>query len=533
MIRLSNILTEADDKNFTNPALNKKIKYTDNDGKQKENSVGNLLRLAKDNPGRVAAEKTLPAPGTPERKAVNQSLGKEKDGKTVATAQNTKKGGDAAKGGPGSGRRPAAEPEKPKPAAMYTADPAMAARMDTEKETQADLARDAAAEKDAQSSKKPDMIIPGKIPGTVIRKSDGKPDLVLPAPKSKSNEKPKASTPPEEKPKLNLPPPAKPKAKVPPPPPALPKPKVPTPPPALPKAKVPPPPPALPKSKSDDAPADSTKPWQNKDSKPKVPAPPPALPKPKVPAPPPALPKPKNANPSSDSDDDASLGKNIKTAVTKPEVYVRAIKDGIKDWAEEEKAFFKEKVHKGDSPERRSWGQALKDKAVGAYHALKKGFKHEVHTFKEAATGIAMWKDGIDMTEPQKKAVKSVAKKFAFGVVLGLVTGGLGAGAGAFAGKCLSGFIPHVIEETIIAGVGKAALFAGDTDADEEKTMEQFLSAIADNIEKMDMPPEIVAKAVEEYNAEKKEKGGEEITQNEARLAISQLQQLVKESIIR
>ena len=288
---------------------------------------------------------------------------------------------------------------------------------------------------------------------------------------------------------------------------------MPAPPPALPKPKVPTPPPALPKAK--------------------VPTPPPALPKAKVPAPPPALPKPKNANPSSDSDDDAGLRKNIKTAVTKPEVYVRAIKDGIKDWAEEEKAFFKEKVHKGDSPERRSWGQALKDKAVGAYHALKKGFKHEVHTFKEAATGIAMWKDGIDMTEPQKKAVKSVAKKFAFGVVLGLVTGGLGAGAGAFAGKCLSGFIPHVIEETIIAGVGKAALFAGDTDTDEEKTMEQFLSTIADNIEKMDMPPEIMAKAVEEYNAEKKEKGGEEITQNEARLAISQLQQLVKESIIR
>ena len=463
MIRLSNILTEADDKNFTNPALNKKIKYTDNDGKQKENSVGNLLRLAKDNPGRLAAEKTLPKPGTPERKSINQSLGKEKDGATVATAQNTKRGGDAAKGGPGSGRRPAAQQEKPKPAAMYNADPAMAARMDTEKETQAQLARDAAAEKDTQSSKKPDMIIPGKIPGTVIRKSDGKPDLVLPAPKSKSNEKPNASTPPEEKPKLNLPPPAK--------------------------------------------------------------------PKPKVPTPPPALPKAKNTGPSSDGDDDAGLRKNVKTAITKPEVYVRAIKDGIKDWKEEEKAFFKEKVHKGKSPERRSWGQALKDKAVGAYHALKKGFKHEVHTFKDAAMGVAMWKDGIDMTEPQKKALKSVAKKFALGIVLGAVTGGVGAGAGAFAMKCVSGFIPHVIEETIVAGVAKAALFAGDTDIDEEKAMEQFLKVIADKIENEDIPVDIIAKAVEEYNAEKK--GGTDITQNEARLAVNQLQQLVKESIIR
>jgi hypothetical protein len=229
--------------------------------------------------------------------------------------------------------------------------------------------------------------------------------------------------------------------------------------------------------------------------------------------------------------DDAGLRKNIKTAVTKPKVYVRAIKDGIKDWAEEEKAFFKEKLHKGDSPQKRSWGKALKDKAVGAYHALKKGFQHEVHTFKDAATGIAMWKDGIDMTEPQKKAVKSVAKKFALGVVLGVVTGGLGAGAGAFAMKCVSGFIPHVVEETIIAGVGKAALFAGDTDMDEEKAMEQFLTVIADKIANEDIPVDIIAKAVEEYNAEKK--NGEDITQNEARLVLNQLQQLVKESIIK
>jgi hypothetical protein len=387
MIRLSNLITEAGDKNFSNPVLNKVIKYKNDKGEDKEGVVGNLLRLAKDTPGRQAAEKVLPKDGTPERKSINKSLGSEKDGKSEPSAANTKKGGDTKE-------KPAAKPapsaEKPQPAAMYKGDAAMAARLDTEKETQAKLAKDAEAKKDAHSS-------------------DG----------------------------------------------------------------------------------------------------------------------------HGSGDDEAGLRKNIKTAVTKPKVYVRAIKDGIKDWAEDEKAFFKEKVHKGDTPERRSWGQALKDKAVGAYHALKKGFKHEVHTFKDAAMGIAMWKDGIDMTEPQKKAVKSVAKKFALGVVLGVVTGGLGAGAGAFAMKCMSGFIPHVVEETIIAGVGKAALFAGDTDIDEEKAMEQFLSVIADNIEKMDMPPEILAKAVEEYNAEKKEKGEGEITQNEAKLAVNQLQQLVKESIIR
>jgi hypothetical protein len=420
MIRLSNLVMEADDKNFSNPALNKKIKYKNSKGEDAENTVGNLLRLPKDNAGRIAAEKTLPKDGTPERKAINKSLGSEKDGKSVPSADNTKKGEDSKE--KDSSNKSADEPTAQTKVQLFTADPAMAARLDKEKETQAKIAGDS---------------------------------------------KPKLNVPPPPKPKLNVPPAPKPKLNVPP----------------APKAKVPPPPPALPKTSN------------------------------------------------SSDDDEAGLRKNVKTAVTKPKVYARAIKDGIKDWAEEEKAFFKEKLHKGDSPERRSWGQALKDKAVGAYHALKKGFKHEVHTFKDAATGIAMWKDGIDMTEPQKKAVKSVAKKFALGVLLGAVTGGVGAGAGAFAAKCVSGFIPHVIEETIIAGVGKAALFAGDTDIDEEKAMEQFLSVIADNIEKMDIPNEIIAKSVEEYNAEKK--GGGDITQNEARLAVNQLQQLVKESIMR
>ena len=380
MIRLSNILTEADDKNFSSPALNKKIKYKNTKGEDKEGIVGNLLRLPKNSPGRLAAEKVLPKDGTPERKAINKSLGSEKGGKSVPSINNTKKGDDS--GEAGKSQSPTDTQTQQTKAQLFTADPAMAARMDTEKETQAQLAKDAKA-----------------------------------------------------------------------------------------------------------------------------------------------------AHSSDSNDSEAGLRKNVKTAITKPEVYVRAIKDGIKDWKEEEKAFFKEKVHKGKSPERRSWGQALKDKAVGAYHALKKGFKHEVHTFKDAAMGVAMWKDGIDMTEPQKKALKSVAKKFALGIVLGAVTGGVGAGAGAFAMKCVSGFIPHVIEETIVAGVAKAALFAGDTDIDEEKAMEQFLKVIADKIENEDIPVDIIAKAVEEYNAEKK--GGEDITQNEARLAVNQLQQLVKESIIR
>lgn len=70
-------LLEADDKNFKSPILNKTVKYTDKNGDEKEGKVGNLLRLAQDSPGRIAAEKLLPKDGTPERDAINNELGGE------------------------------------------------------------------------------------------------------------------------------------------------------------------------------------------------------------------------------------------------------------------------------------------------------------------------------------------------------------------------------------------------------------------------------------------------------------------------
>ena len=390
MIRLSNLITEADEKQFTNPALNKKIKYTDKDGNQKENTVGNLLRLKKNDPGRLAAEKTLPKPGTPERKSINRSLGREKDGKSVATAKNTKVGGYPK---PETPTTKGAEPQKVSPAAMYKGDVAMAARMDTEKETQAKLAKDAEAEKTAHSS-------------------DGH---------------------------------------------------------------------GVDKSKAG---------WR----------------------------------------------KNAKTAVSKPKVYVRAIKDGIKDWKEDEKEFFKEKVHKGDTPKRRSWGQALKDKAVGAWHAIKKGAQHEVETFKKAGEGVVMWANGMPLTDEQTDAMKSVVKKVVVAGVLGIATGGLSHGVMPFVSHIMAEFVPHIVAETVLAGVAKAAVFAGPLDMNggkEDEAIQKFMDAIAEKMAKEDIPVDIIAKAVESYNKEKEEKGGDGITQNEARLAVNQLQQLVKESIIR
>jgi hypothetical protein len=384
MIRLSKLVTEADDKNFTNPALNKKIKYKDKDGKEKENIVGNLLRLAKDNPGRLAAEKTLPKPGTPERKSVNRALGSEKDGKSVPSADNTKRGGNDA---PSKSPQPSANKPTPQTKAqLFTADPAMAARMGKEKETQAKIAGDS--------------------------HDDG----------------------------------------------------------------------------------------------------------------------------HGGAEDKAGWRKNAKVAVTKPKVYARAIKDGIKDWKEDEKEFFKEKVHKGDTPKRRSWGEALKHKAVGAWHAIKKGAKHEVETFKKAGEGVMMWANGMPLTDEQTDAMKSVVKKVVVAGVIGVATGGLSHGVMPFVSHIMAEFVPHIVAETVLVGATKAAVFAGPMDmggGKEDEAIQKFMDVIADKIANEDIPLDIIAKSVESYNKEKKEKGGEDITQNEVKLAVNQLQQLVKESIIR
>ena len=67
-------LTEEPRK-FKNPILNRTVKYKDKRGNEKEGIIGNLLTSPKDSPGRIAAEKMLPADGTSEREAINKEVG--------------------------------------------------------------------------------------------------------------------------------------------------------------------------------------------------------------------------------------------------------------------------------------------------------------------------------------------------------------------------------------------------------------------------------------------------------------------------
>ncbi len=133
--------------NFKNPALNKSIKYKNAKGEDAEGIVGNLLRLPKEHPGRVAAERTLPADGTPERDAINKDLGGQNQ---PAKPEQPKVGGGEEGGAPKEDPAKAAQ-------AMFDpkADPAMAARMNKEKEVQAQLAKDAEADKEAEKAEEP------------------------------------------------------------------------------------------------------------------------------------------------------------------------------------------------------------------------------------------------------------------------------------------------------------------------------------------------------------------------------------------
>tara|TARA_B110000503_G_scaffold7399_1_gene10016 strand:- start:4446 stop:6695 length:2250 start_codon:yes stop_codon:yes gene_type:complete len=104
-------LTEAgEEKKYKSPALNKVVKYTDREGNKKEGLVGSLLRLAKDQPGRIAAEAALPADGTPEREKINNELGGE--GQPNRNIEKEKE--DKADVEAGAGEAPATE-EPPQP----------------------------------------------------------------------------------------------------------------------------------------------------------------------------------------------------------------------------------------------------------------------------------------------------------------------------------------------------------------------------------------------------------------------------------
>ena len=221
-------------------------------------------------------------------------------------------------------------------------------------------------------------------------------------------------------------------------------------------------------------------------------------------------PKPQ-AQPAADTDGDSKPSSMVAPAVVKTPVDV--LKSKVEKWSEKEKAFFRDGVHKQDSPERRNWKDAIKDKAKGAIAAIKKGAKHEVEEFKAAGAGVKNFFSGKELSEHEKKALKAVAIKVATTAIFGAVTGGAGHGVLAFGKHVAMEFIPHIVGETILKGAGTAALFAGDED--EDINMERFMAIIADKMANEKITPELMTQMVDSYNAKKVEGDSvnEEITE--------------------
>ena len=191
-------------------------------------------------------------------------------------------------------------------------------------------------------------------------------------------------------------------------------------------------------------------------------------------------------------------------------VIASRIQDKIKGWAQEEKDFFTKKIYKGNSPERRSWGEAIKAKGIGAWHAILKGAKHEVEEFKTAGGAVKSLVNGDKLDDHQKKALKAVGIKVATTALFGGLAGGLHHGASKFALHVAQELIPHTVSETIAKGIGKASLFAGAEE--EDMYMEKFLDAISQKMAEQNITPEMMEQMVDSYNEKNDSKTNEDIS---------------------
>lgn len=219
---------------------------------------------------------------------------------------------------------------------------------------------------------------------------------------------------------------------------------------------------------------------------------------------------PKSNEPSSDKPTIEPATPNIdnKTPTPlKPKNIVKnkadVLKSKVEKWSEKEKEFFNKGQDKPGSETRRSFGQALKDKVKGARNAIVHGFKHEVHTFKSAAGAAKKLVSGKPLEKEEKKALISVGIKVASTALFAAAGGGLAHGAAYFAKHVAMELIPHAVAETIVVGVGRASLFAG-ADGDDERILNDFMESVADNMENMEIPEELMMSMVDSYNQNKK-----------------------------
>jgi len=213
-----------------------------------------------------------------------------------------------------------------------------------------------------------------------------------------------------------------------------------------------------------------------------------------------------------------------KTDVSK--YSIKNLKRKISGWAEKEREFFTKNQQRPNSEVRRTIGEMIADKTKGAIQAIKKIAQHEIKEFKEAGVGAAKFFKGEELTDEDKKALKAIAIKVATTALFGAVTGGASHGAIAFGKHVAIELIPHVVGETILKGIGKAAIFAGVDEENEEMYLQKFGELIAKNMQEMKIPSDILQKSIMTYESE-----GEKEEQSVSEKYLSDFSKVVKEII--
>ena len=211
---------------------------------------------------------------------------------------------------------------------------------------------------------------------------------------------------------------------------------------------------------------------------------------------------------------------DIPTSIVSPTDLVRKkrkdtaakIKNGYSKLKGDEKSYFKDVVKNPDKL-KRSFVDRLKDKTKGAGKAIKDGLKHEYQEFKKAGGALKELGGGKkykELDDGQKKALKLVGKSIlitgafaASGGVAGTVTG-----VAKLAGLTMAELVPHVAIETILKGIGRAAIFA-DEDQELEADLTKFSELIIKELENVELSNQMIATALDNFNKSKEEQVNE------------------------
>ena len=196
----------------------------------------------------------------------------------------------------------------------------------------------------------------------------------------------------------------------------------------------------------------------------------------------------------------------------------------IENWSKKEKEFFNRMTEDGGKAVKRGIVKTLKDKIKGAGKAIAKGLKHEAELFKGAGKTLMKLAGKTkyqDLSKEEKDELKGVAKKVVTTALFAGATGGAAHGVAALAKHVAVDLIPHVVGETLIAGVGRAAMFADD-ESDTEANLNKFIEVIIDNIENVDIPEDVYVSAVDKYNKDKEAKETNDMM-NESKTILKEL----------